>query len=191
MIHEPSIEKVLTASLIPYARNSKRHDERQVALIASSIREFGFNNPVLIDQDSGIIAGHGRVLAAQKLGLAEVPCIRLSHLSEIQKRAYIIADNRLAEVGGGWDEEMLKLELAEISTSDEVDVALTGYSEEEVKVLLDGWTPDFKKVDDVEANLDGLQAKITLSVPQENREEYIEELKEWISRKGYTDIVIR
>lgn len=86
---------------------------------------------------------------------------------------------------------MLKLELAEISTSDEVDVALTGYSEEEVKVLLDGWTPDFKKVDDTEANLDGLQAKIVLSVGQENREEYIEELKEWISRKGYTDIVIR
>lgn len=112
------IEQVKTEKLIPYARNPKKHDDAQVASIAGSIKEFGFNNPVLIDKDNCIIAGHGRVLAAQKLELKEVPCLRLSHLSENQKRAYILADNRLAELGGGWDEEMLKLELEDIDFAD-------------------------------------------------------------------------
>jgi ParB-like chromosome segregation protein Spo0J len=119
------IENIKTESLVPYARNAKLHDESQVSKIASSIREFGFNNPVLVDGEKppGIIAGHGRVLAAKKLGLAEVPCIRLSHLTEAQRRAYILADNRLAELGGGWDSEMLKLELADLG---ELDVDLDG-----------------------------------------------------------------
>jgi ParB-like chromosome segregation protein Spo0J len=117
------IEQIKTADLVPYARNAKKHDEAQVAKLAGSIREFGFNNPVLIDADNGIIAGHGRVMAAQKLALASVPCLRLSHLSETQKRAYILADNRLAELGGGWDAEMLKLELADLG---DLDVDLDG-----------------------------------------------------------------
>jgi ParB-like chromosome segregation protein Spo0J len=119
------IENIKTESLVPYARNAKLHDQAQVDKIASSIREFGFNNPVLVDGEKppGIIAGHGRVLAAKKLGLAEVPCIRLAHLSEAQKRAYILADNRLAELGGGWDMEMLKIELGELG---ELDVDLEG-----------------------------------------------------------------
>lgn len=108
------IETLSTASLIPYARNAKKHDASQVAKLAGSIREFGFNNPVLIDKDNGIIAGHGRIMAAQSLGLETVPCIRLGHLTDTQRRAYILADNRLAEIGGGWDEEMLKLELADL-----------------------------------------------------------------------------
>jgi len=110
-----TIEHLKTSELIPYARNAKKHDAAQVAKIAGSIREFGFNNPVLIDRDNGIIAGHGRVLAAQSLALESVPCIRLGHLTETQRRAYILADNRLAEIGGGWDEEMLKLELADLA----------------------------------------------------------------------------
>ena len=103
-----------TASLVPYARNAKRHDDAQVAKLAGSIREYGFTNPVLIDADNGIIAGHGRILGAQKLGLAEVPCIRLSHLTETQRRAYVLADNRLAEIGGGWDADMLRIEVEEL-----------------------------------------------------------------------------
>jgi len=122
------IEQIETGSLIPYARNAKKHDDAQVAKIAGSIREFGFNNPVLIDSENGIVAGHGRVLAAQKLGLASVPCLRLSHLTDSQRRAYILADNRLAEIGGGWDEEMLKLELADLAALD-VDVAEIGFDE--------------------------------------------------------------
>jgi DNA modification methylase len=120
------IEQIKTEKLIPYARNSRLHSQEQIAQISASIREFGFNNPVLIDKDNGIIAGHGRVLAAQKLGLDEVPCLRLSHLTDIQKRAYIIADNRLAETGGGWDTELLALEIEDLRLED-FDIDLTGF----------------------------------------------------------------
>jgi DNA modification methylase len=113
--NDKKIEQVATASLVPYAKNAKKHDAAQAAAIAGSIREFGFNNPVLIDADNGIIAGHGRVLAAHQLGLEHVPCLRLTHLTDTQKRAYILADNRLAELGGGWDAEMLAAELESLS----------------------------------------------------------------------------
>ncbi|MFZ9965055.1 MAG: site-specific DNA-methyltransferase, partial [Terrimicrobiaceae bacterium] len=118
----------------PYARNAKKHDASQVAKLAGSIREYGFTNPVLIDNDNGIIAGHGRVLAAQSLALESVPCIRLGHLTDTQRRAYILADNRLAEIGGGWDEEMLKLELADLAALD-VDVAEIGFGAEDLAEL--------------------------------------------------------
>src|SRR6202162_589674 len=97
--------------LIPFARNPRTHSDTQVAQIAASIAAFGFNNPILVDTKAGIIAGHGRLLAARKLGLAEVPVIVLDHLSEAQKRAYIIADNQLA-LNAGWDDEILRSELA-------------------------------------------------------------------------------
>src|SRR5256886_6999944 len=97
--------------LIPYARNPRTHSDAQVAQIAASIAEFGFNNPILVDTKAGILAGHGRLLAARKLGMAEVPVIVLDHLTEAQKRAYIIADNQLA-LNGGWNEELLRVELA-------------------------------------------------------------------------------
>ena len=122
------------AALIPYANNARTHSEAQVALIAGSIRQFGFNNPVLVDGTGGIIAGHGRVLAARKLGLAEVPVIALGHLSEAQKRAYILADNRLAEQAG-WDRELLGLELADLETLG-VDLAGIGFEGAELDALL-------------------------------------------------------
>ena len=122
------IETIKIEKLVPYARNAKKHDAAQVAKIAGSIREYGFCNPVLVDKDDGIIAGHGRVLAAQSLGLADVPCVRLGHLSDTQRRAYILADNRLAEIGGGWDAEMLKLELADLGEL-EVDLDAIGFGE--------------------------------------------------------------
>ena len=124
------IESVPVADLIPYARNSRTHSEGQVAQIAGSIREFGFTNPVLIGSGNDIVAGHGRVLAAIKLGLDSVPCIRLGHLTENQKRAYVIADNRLA-LSAGWDEEMLALELSDLRLED-FDLGLIGFSEEEL-----------------------------------------------------------
>ena len=128
------IEIMKTSDLIPYAKNAKLHSDSQVSAIAGSIREFGFNNPVLIDKDNGIIAGHGRVLAAQVLKLDEVPCIRLAHLTETQKRAYILADNRLSETGGGWNEEMLKIELGELQELD-FDLSLTGFSDDGRELL--------------------------------------------------------
>lgn len=99
--------------LVPYARNSRTHSDEQVGQIMASIMEFGWTNPVLIDEDSGIIAGHGRVIAAQRMGVDTVPCITLAGLTEAQKKAYIIADNKLA-LNAGWDEELLKIELAEL-----------------------------------------------------------------------------
>jgi DNA modification methylase len=141
------IEQLPTADLIPYARNTRTHSPEQVAQIAGSIREFGFTNPVLIDADNGIIAGHGRVMAASKLGLAKVPCIRLSHLTDTQKRAYIIADNKLA-LNAGWDEEMLGLELGELADLD-FDMDLIGFSEEELAGLLAETTEGETDPDDV------------------------------------------
>lgn len=135
------IEQIKTGDLIPYARNSRSHSEAQVAQIAGSIREFGFTNPVLIDAENGIIAGHGRVLAAQKLGLDKVPCIRLAHLTETQKRAYIIADNKLA-LNAGWDEEMLSLELSDLREMD-FDLGLTGFDAEGIEAILNPDEPDF------------------------------------------------
>jgi hypothetical protein len=121
------VENIELDTLIPYAKNSRTHSEAQIAQIAASIREFGFNNPVLIGKDNDIIAGHGRVLAARKLDLKEVPCIRLGHLTETQKRAYVIADNRIAE-NAGWDNEMLKLELADLADT-EIDLETLGFDE--------------------------------------------------------------
>ncbi len=129
------IEYIPVEALIPYARNSRTHDDGQVAQIAASIREFGFTNPVLLGSENDIIAGHGRVLAARKLGLSEIPCIRLGYLTEAQKRAYVIADNKLA-LNAGWDEELLKIELAGLRDDDGFDLGLTGFSEDELAALL-------------------------------------------------------
>ena len=129
----PDYKKVLLSSVIPYARNSRTHSDAQVAQIAASIKEFGFTNPILIDEQGGIIAGHGRVLAAQKLGLKTVPAITLSHLTEIQRKAYVIADNKLA-LNAGWDDELLRLEFAELEEAG-FDLELTGFSLEEIDEL--------------------------------------------------------
>lgn len=128
------IENQPIERLIPYARNSRTHSEEQVAQVAASIREFGFTNPVLIDGEGGIIAGHGRVMAARKLGLADVPCIRLAHLSEAQKRAYVIADNKLA-LNAGWDEQMLALEFKDLQEMN-FDLELTGFGLGDIDELL-------------------------------------------------------
>lgn len=122
-----------TDLLVPYARNARTHSDSQISQIAASIREFGFTNPVLTDGENGIIAGHGRVMAARKLGIDVVPCIELSHLTEAQKRAYVIADNKLS-LNAGWDEELLKLELSDLEMSG-FDLDLTGFSLDEIASL--------------------------------------------------------
>ena len=127
------LETIAIDRLIPYARNSRSHSDEQVAQVAASIREFGFTNPVLIDGEGGIIAGHGRVMAARKLGMADVPCIRLAHLSDAQKRAYIIADNKLA-LNAGWDEEILALELLDLRGED-FALPLSGFTSEELEQI--------------------------------------------------------
>ena len=115
------------ASCGPYSRNARTHSPKQIVEIAASIKAFGFNNPVLIDKDNGIVAGHGRVEAAKLLDLATVPTIRLEHLSEAQKRAYILADNKLAEKAG-WDREILAIELQNLMEFElDFDISATGF----------------------------------------------------------------
>lgn len=137
---QQKLEHISTALLIPYARNSRTHSPEQVKQVANSIKEFGFTNPVLIDGDNGIIAGHGRVMAAQFLELEQVPCIRLAYLSEAQKRAYIIADNQLA-LNSGWDEDMLRAELHDLQAI-EFDMDLLGFDVEFLEDMLEEKPPE-------------------------------------------------
>lgn len=122
------------ASLIPYATNARTHSDAQVAQIAASIREFGFTNPVLVDETGGLIAGHGRLLAARKLGMAELPAVVVTGLSKAQRKALVLADNKLA-LNAGWDNDLLKLELGDLK-AEGFDLGLTGFSDEELAGLL-------------------------------------------------------
>jgi hypothetical protein len=130
-----SIEYRPLQSLVPYVRNARTHSDAQVAQIAGSIREFGWTNPILVDGGNGVIAGHGRVLAAIKLGMDSVPVIELAGMSDAQKRAYVLAYNKLA-LNAGWDEELLAAEVADLASM-AVDLALAGFEEVEIKRLLD------------------------------------------------------
>ena len=134
-----TIEQIPTADLVGYARNARTHSDEQIGQIAASIREFGFCNPVLIDAQNTIIAGHGRVLAAGRMKLESVPCLRLTHLTDAQRRAYVIADNRIA-LSSGWDSELLANELSDLH-ADEFDMALLGFDADELETLLGMDTP--------------------------------------------------
>lgn len=155
--------------LIPYARNARTHNDAQIAQIAASIREFGFMNPVLIDGQNNIIAGHGRVLAARKLGLEEVPCVLHDHLTETQRKAYILADNKLA-LNAGWDEELLALELSELEDLG-ADLGLIGFSDNELAELLadddaDDGTPGAETSEDPTPDADDITVpRIVISRP--------------------------
>lgn len=144
-------EKVNIDRLVPYARNARTHSKEQILQLRASLREFGFVNPVIVDKDLNVIAGHGRILAAKEEGIAEVPCVFAEHLTEAQKRAYIIADNRLA-LNAGWDAEMLSVELADLQATD-FDISLLGFDDAELNKLLGG-VEDVKEDDfDVEGEL--------------------------------------
>jgi len=134
LIHHEGIERIAPEALKPYAGNARTHSKKQIRQIAQSIKRFGFTNPVLIDEANGIIAGHGRVLAAQAIGLKDVPCLRLAHLSEVEKRAYILADNKLA-LNAGWDQELLAIELQGLIEAN-YSVEVTGFTVGEVDAVL-------------------------------------------------------
>lgn len=129
-----NIEMINPTKLTAYRNNSRTHSKEQITQIENSIKEFGFTNPVLLDKNNEIIAGHGRVLASKKMGIKEVPCLRLSHLSEKQKKAYVIADNQLA-TNAGWDENILALEIGELS-DDDFDISLLGFNDIELNGFL-------------------------------------------------------
>ncbi|GHC61911.1 site-specific DNA-methyltransferase [Neogemmobacter tilapiae] len=142
---ELAVDYRLVEALIPYARNARTHSPAQVAMIAGSIREFGFTNPVLVDGENGIIAGHGRVMAARQLGMDLVPVIELAHLTEAQKRAYVLADNKLAEQAG-WDNDLLALELGELVDLG-IDLGDLGFTGREIDQLLNAHLADPREED--------------------------------------------
>lgn len=129
------MQLVPLSKLVPYINNARTHSPEQITKLRSSLREFGFVNPVIIDRDYGIIAGHGRVMAAKEEGIEEVPCVFVDYLTEAQKKAYIIADNRFAQ-DAGWDEELLRIEIEALQGMD-FDVGLTGFNDDEIADLFD------------------------------------------------------
>lgn len=155
--NDQQIETLPVGSLKPYARNPRTHSPKQIQQIANSIRQFGFTNPVLIDADGGVIAGHGRIEAAKALGITQVPTIRLDRMTEAQKRAYIIADNKLAE-NAGWNRELLALELQYLTNLDlEFDATVTGFESPDIDVLiqeldLDGTGDEADEIPDIDAS---------------------------------------
>ena len=154
------IEQWPTAKLVPYARNSRTHSDAQVAQIAASIAEFGFTNPILAGSDGVIVAGHGRLAAAQKLGLAMVPVVVLDHLTPNQRRALVIADNRIAE-NAGWDEAMLQVELAALQ-DENFDLALTGFDADALADLLAGEETTTEGETDEDAVPDAPEVPVTV-----------------------------
>ena len=192
---QKKLEFVKVETLIPYARNARKHSDEQVAQIASSIREFGFNAPVLIDGQNGIIAGHGRVLAARKLALTEVPCIRLDHLSENQRKAYILADNKLA-LNADWDEEMLGLELSDLRTED-FDLNLTGFNGDAIERFLNPPEPEEASVkhngitmaDRVETYDESIVRKIVLVYSITQYDAVMEALGDYAEKNGLSNNV--
>lgn len=154
-----AVQYRLVASLTPYAKNARTHSETQIAQIAASIVEYGWTNPILVDGEGGIIAGHGRVLAASRLGMSEVPVIELRHLSAVQRRALVIADNRIAE-NAGWDEEVLRLELAALR-DEEFDLDLTGFDADALADLLEGEEPTNEGQSDEDAVPEASEAVVS------------------------------
>lgn len=178
------------SDLIPYARNSRTHSDLQVNQIAASIKEFGFRVPVLIDGDNGIIAGHGRVMAAMKLGLEEVPTVDGSDMTDIQRRMYVIADNKIA-LNASWDEELLMLEVEDLRSSG-ADIELLAFDPSEITKndvdysILDDDTVD-SDIDDLEK---GVKKAIQIEFEQEHYEEAQELIKYWREAGAYVGYMI-
>ena len=171
-----SIELWPIDRLVPYERNARTHSPEQVKQIAASIQEFGFTNPILVGSDDGILAGHGRLAAARDLGLQEVPVVVLDHLTPTQRKAYVIADNKLA-LNAGWDVNFLNEEIQGLTELD-FDIALLGFSDAELEGLVaDGWASDIEALDKHEENLDGIQGKIIVKLDSTYRDEVIEAIR--------------
>lgn len=171
-----------TEDLIPYVNNARTHSDEQVTQIASSIKEFGFNNPILTDGENGVIAGHGRLLAAKKLGLETVPTIELSGLAKAQKKAYILADNKIA-LNSGWDIDLLSVELQELQDTDLAPV--TGFSAEELNTLLSETTEPAEEEEPEEEEPEEDSFNLTLSIPIE----YKEQVQDFVKSFGPEDLI--
>lgn len=190
MANKLAIKYKTTEELIPYALNSRTHSESQVAQLAASIREFGFTNPILLDGDNGILAGHGRVMAARLLKLETVPTIEIAHLSDTQKKAYVIADNKLA-LNAGWDMDILGLEIEELKNCD-FEIELLGFDESElVKSAIDYSVLDDEDVDEkIQDMADGVRKAIQIEFEPEHYAEAQELVKYWRGQNAYVGYMI-
>ena len=170
--------------LIPYDKNAREHSTEQVAQIAASISEFGFLNPILVDSNDGIVAGHGRLSAAKELALDVVPVVVLDHLTENQKKAYVLVDNKLAE-NATWNEDLLAEEIIKLNLQD-FDLNILGWTDEELKSLQeDGWATDIEDViKNDEEHLDAIQAKITVLLDEENKEVVLNEINKFCNENN-------
>ena len=161
------------ARLVPYDKNAREHSPEQVAQIAASIIEFGFLNPILVDSKDGIVAGHGRLSAAKELALDVVPVVVLDHLTENQKKAYILVDNKLAE-NATWNEDLLAEEIIKLNLQD-FDLNILGWTDEEIKALQeDGWASDIEDVEKNEENLDGIMGKIVIKLDPDYKDQVVD-----------------
>lgn len=176
--------------LIPYVNNSRTHSDMQVTQIAASIKEFGFTNPILTDGDNGVIAGHGRLLAAKKLGLEQVPVIELHGLDEIKKKAYIIADNKLA-LNSGWDQELLLLEIENLKLND-FDIGILGFDNSELlRSDIDYSVLDGQSIDgQIEDMAKGVRKAIQIEYEVEHYDEAFELVKFWREQGAYVGYMI-
>jgi ParB-like chromosome segregation protein Spo0J len=183
------IQEVAVNKLIPYAKNSRTHSDQQVAQIAASIKEFGFRNPILVD-GVGVIAGHGRLLAAQKLGLDKVPTIDCSDMTESQKKAYIIADNKLA-LNAGWDNDLLKLEIGDLQ-EENFNIDILGFDISELNFT----EVDYSILDDEDVSkqlsdmANGVRKAIQIEFEPEHYDEAFELVKFWRDEKAYVGMML-
>ena len=170
--------------LIPYEKNAREHSTEQIAQIAASITEFGFLNPILVDSNDGIVAGHGRLSAAKELALSVVPVVVLDHLTENQKKAYVLVDNKLAE-NATWNEDLLAEEIIKLNLQD-FDLNILGWTDEELKSLQeDGWATDIEDViKNDDEHLDAIQAKITILLDEENKETVLNEINKYCNENN-------
>lgn len=178
------------ADLLPYARNARTHSDAQIAQIAASIREFGFTQPILLDGENGIIAGHGRWQAAFKMGMAEVPTIDLGHMTESQKKAYIIADNKLA-LNSGWDEQLLELEIQDLRDAG-FDIDLLAFDPSELKSAdVDYSVLEDEEIDDqLDEMSKGVRKAIQIEFEPEHYAEATELVKWWREQGGYVGMML-
>ena len=164
--------------LIPYEKNAREHSSEQVKQIAASIIEFGFLNPILVDSKDGIVAGHGRLSAAKELALDVVPVVVLDHLTENQKKAYILVDNKLAE-NATWNEDLLAEEIIKLNLQD-FDLNILGWTDEEIKALQeDGWASDIDDVEKNEENLDGIMGKIVVKLDPDYKDQVVDAINKF------------
>lgn len=176
------IVKRPVADLLPYARNARTHSPEQVAEIAQSIRTFGFTNPILIDGDGTIIAGHGRVMALQALKEPNAPVIIAKGWSEDQKRAYVLADNQLA-LNAGWDYDLLRTELVDLKGVD-FDLSVIGFDPKGLESILDGWASNLGDVENHGSHTDGITVAIKVSVKREDAQAAESAIKDALEAAG-------